>query len=91
MSKILQNIPNNSVSSVQKVLNQMLSKIYSVQEAERISEMMLEDVLGFSRLDLITKKDTRISESELNKTEAIAKRLRNNEPIQYCVGLHFFL
>lgn len=63
---------------------------YSEQEASSLAKLILQQVFGFSALELYGGKDRTFSENEQKQLEDILKRLQKYEPIQYIIGVEYF-
>ena len=67
-----------------------LKGVYSESEAGALAKLLLVEVFGFSTLELYGGKDKAISEKERSLLNDIIKRLLQNEPIQYILGVETF-
>ena len=67
-------------------IREKLSPIYSPEEAESLSRLILEHVTGFSRLQLHLHQSDRLSEPKIMQIGEILNRLATHEPIQYILG-----
>ena len=65
-------------------LNQ-LCLLYNKNEAEAILTILFESK-GFSKIDIITKKDLIIESDCINYFNSAIEKLKNNEPLQYILG-----
>jgi release factor glutamine methyltransferase len=84
-------IPTNKISSVSNFFYDELLGIYDKSEIENFIFYSFNTFLGFSRTDLMTKPEFRLSESELLKFNNVVKELKKNKPIQYILGsAHFY-
>lgn len=63
-----------------------LSGIYPEQEIRQLSKLLLERVLHVQTYELLTCKDTQLSETERQELEGMLCRLEAHEPIQYVLG-----
>lgn len=79
-------IPSNKIADIKKYFTDALSNLYSLEEAESIFFISLEELLQISRNDYILNKTITISESELLKIHFVLKDLKKGIPIQYILG-----
>ncbi len=90
-------VGGNKVKHLSDFYRSELAEIYSPTEIEILFAATTEAVLGFSRTDLLLKKEENINQSDLIKLYDYAKALRNGIPLQYVLGdsifygLHFFV
>lgn len=63
-----------------------LKDVYPSVEINSFFNLLAEDYLGVSRLDIALNNQKELSPSEENKFEEAASRLHNQEPIQYIIG-----
>ncbi|MBR6621779.1 MAG: peptide chain release factor N(5)-glutamine methyltransferase [Bacteroides sp.] len=71
-------------------IKESLKGVYSESEAGALAKLLLVEVFGFSTLELYGGKDKAISEKERSLLNDIIKRLLQNEPIQYILGVETF-
>ena len=71
-------------------IKESLTGVYSESEAGALAKLLLVEVFGFSTLELYGGKDKAISEKERSLLNDIIKRLLQNEPIQYILGVETF-
>ena len=67
-----------------------LAPLYSDGEAKAIAQMVYEVRYGLSLSDIYLGKDTQLSADCQAELEEIAKRLADNEPVQYILGVADF-
>jgi release factor glutamine methyltransferase len=79
-------IPNNRIQSIIDYFHLQLDDLYPKEEVTFFAFWALSELMGFSRSDMILRKDERISESEILTFIRIVKRLKKYEPIQYILG-----
>ena len=60
--------------------------IYSGEEAGAMASILLQDVLGLSRADVVMKGDENIDAGKLRFLNDVLTRLKNEEPLQYILG-----
>lgn len=68
-----------------------LAPLYAKTEANSITQLCFEQVLGFSRTDMHTKKQETLSESQLLQLHFVLKQLTTGKPVQYVLGLAHFM
>ena len=61
------------------------------REAEPLSYILLDELFGLSRVDIIVDKKFVPGEEQANRLDKIINRLINREPIQYILGKTTFL
>jgi release factor glutamine methyltransferase len=71
-------------------LKSMLSGIYDAREAAHISEWVMEDLTGLSRLDRIMHEGT-LSEDQEEIYRLYFSRLSDATPVQYVTGYAWFM
>lgn len=81
-----------SIAPIKEILRSISSKLYlyDAKEGENISFILIEKVLGISRMDLILNKEIEIPAYKKNILEESLTRLIKGEPIQYVIGEAFF-
>ena len=67
-----------------------LAPLYSDGEAKAIAQMVYEVRYGLSLSDIYLGKDTQLSADCQAELQEIAKRLADNEPVQYVLGVADF-
>ncbi|MCB9246463.1 MAG: peptide chain release factor N(5)-glutamine methyltransferase [Flavobacteriales bacterium] len=75
-----------NLKSLRAFFRQQLESYYSEREAENILYVILEDIFGISRHDLLMAPDA-IRIPEISEFDAILQRLIQHEPIQYITGI----
>jgi release factor glutamine methyltransferase len=71
-------------------LKQQLRALYSEGESHIISDWVLEEVTGRSRMDRLVQRGQPLMPEQVHRLTAIAQRLRQHEPVQYVLGeAHF--
>ncbi|HLO82150.1 MAG TPA: peptide chain release factor N(5)-glutamine methyltransferase [Chitinophagaceae bacterium] len=71
-------------------LKSMLSGIYDAREAAHITEWVIEDLTGLSRLDRIMHEGS-LSEDQEEKYRLYFARLSDATPVQYVTGYAWFM
>lgn len=67
-----------------------LAPLYGDGEAKAIAQMVYEVRFGLSLSDIYLGKDTQLSADDQAELQEIAKRLTDNEPVQYVLGVADF-
>ena len=71
---------------VKKLIFDSLSPIYDKEETESMTRLIIEKVLGFTRLQSYLNQNETISATKLAQIKEIVNRLVQYEPIQYVLG-----
>ncbi len=79
-----------SVGKIIQIFRNELISLYPLSEINSIIDLVFDSELQFSKIDIVMKKDTLITDNQENKLFEILKRLKKNEPIQYILGKAFF-
>ncbi|MBA2613574.1 MAG: peptide chain release factor N(5)-glutamine methyltransferase [Bacteroidetes bacterium] len=83
-------IASNSLKDLISFYHSELNTIYDSSEIDAILHLALEHYLGFSRTDILTKKESNINQSDLLKLYFCCKELKTNVPIQYILKEAWF-
>lgn len=67
-----------------------LLSCYDDREAGQITDMVLEKITGWSRIDRVVNKDVPLSIPQEELLERYATRLEQEEPVQYVLGEAWF-
>lgn len=67
-----------------------LSDLYSEREVRNILLLVLEDIFGFNRSELLVAQEIALSDTQLNDLDQISSRLQTGEPVQYVIGFTYF-
>jgi release factor glutamine methyltransferase len=78
------------VYEVLKKLRNELRQIYPPGEIQGISELIFENLLNYSKTDLLLNSNTKISKLIYNQITEIINQLLKNKPIQYILGEAWF-
>jgi len=78
------------IGEVKHIINK-LSKKYPSKEAEAISYILFEDLLGYNKIDIFTKTDYHLNAAESNILNEAADLALNDVPVQYITGKCIFL
>lgn len=76
---------------VKKLFTEKLGGLYDAAEAESIFLIVLEDIFGYTRKDLLLDKSLILPEGKLARLEEIVARLYSGEPVQHIVGRASFM
>ncbi len=76
-------VKTNTVKAIKDYYYNSLSQIYSQSEIKVLLEIVFEHFLNYNKIEVKTKEENRLSESELLLFHFTLKRLKNFEPIQY--------
>jgi len=79
-----------TVQEARKDLIGSIQKIYAESEAANIADLLIENISGLSKTDIILKKDFLFSENQVIQFKNAELRLLNNEPIQYIINEAWF-
>ena len=71
-------------------LTKLLTERYGSREATAMVRIMMEDVMGWSQVDIVLKSDYELNELTVNRMRDIAQRIYSGEPIQYVLGSAMF-
>jgi release factor glutamine methyltransferase len=77
---------DNRAVSVYALFRNELENLYATEEIETFIFFSFSEYFGFSRSDMVLKKDMRLSESELLKFFRVIRKLKLHVPIQYILG-----
>jgi release factor glutamine methyltransferase len=77
---------DNRAVSVYALFRKELENLYPVEEIETFLFFSFSEYFGFSRSDMVLKKEMRLSESELLKFFRVIRKLKLHVPIQYILG-----
>ena len=83
-------LADNKVSTLRAYLHERISTIYDTRESQNLTHILFDHYLGWDRIALQTKRDDRLSESEILQLHFALKRLLKGEPIQYITGNAWF-
>jgi release factor glutamine methyltransferase len=77
---------DNRAVSVYALFRKELENLYAAEEIETFLFFSFSEYFGFSRSDMVLKKEMRLSESELLKFFRVIRKLKLHVPIQYILG-----
>lgn len=79
-----------NVSALVQLFRQELIQIYPQREVEQIIALVFEDVLNYSRVDIVMHSD-KVPDNHIVATmQSVLERLKNSEPVQYVLGKTVF-
>ncbi len=79
-------IATNTVDAVLDQYQRDLSPLYTKGEVRAVACAVFHDKLGWDASELLLRRETTLSESELLQVYLPLKRLRTGEPLQYVLG-----
>lgn len=74
------------VKQYRKYFNETLKTIYPITEIDSFFFLLLEEYLGFRRVDIVLKSDFKIPQETLNLLQSATKQLEQEIPLQYIIG-----
>ena len=74
------------VKQYRNYFNETLKKIYPITEIDSFFFLLLEEYLGFRRVDIVLKSDFKITQETLNLLQSATKQLEHEVPLQYIIG-----
>lgn len=77
---------DNRAVSVYALFRKELENLYPPEEIETFLFFSFSEYFGFTRSDMVLKKEMRLSESELLKFFRVIRKLKLHVPIQYILG-----
>jgi release factor glutamine methyltransferase len=80
----------STVGEVVSGYHNRLSILYEKNEAEKITSMVFEHVIGFNRLDMTLKSTESIAQKHEEQFNRILKELETGKPVQYILGDTWF-
>jgi len=66
--------------------NESLKHLYPTSEIDSFFFIILEEYMGFKRIDIVLKSDFNIDQKSLNLMQIATKQLEQEIPIQYIIG-----
>jgi release factor glutamine methyltransferase len=74
------------VKQYRNYFNETLKTIYPITEIDSFFFLLLEEYLGFRRVDIVLKSDFKINQQTLNLLQSATKQLEQELPLQYIIG-----
>lgn len=68
----------------------LLQNVYAKEEAESITEYVFQELLRVDAIGLRKQKDVPVPDAIAEQLDMILKRLYQNEPVQYILGIAYF-
>lgn len=79
-------VKSNKIKDIRDHYLGRLKKIYPEQEAKTLLEILFEDLLDISRVEMLTGPRERLSESEMLTIHFAVSDLLKNRPVQHIIG-----
>jgi len=79
-------VKSNKIKDIRDHYYNELKKTFPPQEAAKMLEIIIEDLLQISKMKIMLHPETRISESELLKVHFACKEIKDHKPVQYITG-----
>jgi release factor glutamine methyltransferase len=83
-------VASNSLAHLIAFYHSELNSVYESSEIDAILNLALEHFLGFSKTDVVNKKNENLNQSDLLKLYFCCKELKKNVPIQYILKEAWF-
>lgn len=83
-------ISDNRLSTIRYHFRHELKDEYAQRELENLEALILSDVCGLARYQLLSEPSQHLTESQLIRIRQIIKRLKKGEPVQYILGFVSF-
>ena len=74
------------VKQYRNYFNETLKTIYPITEIDSFFFLLLEEYLGFRRVDIVLKSDFKINQQTLNLLQSATKQLEQEVPLQHIIG-----
>jgi release factor glutamine methyltransferase len=81
---------SNKIGSIKEYYTRALSPLYGKEEADAITFLVFEHILGYKRHQVTIKSDEPLNESTIVEFVHTLKRLKKHEPVQYIFGKTWF-
>ncbi|WDF53502.1 peptide chain release factor N(5)-glutamine methyltransferase [Mucilaginibacter sp. KACC 22063] len=75
-----------TVNDAFELFKPVLDKIYSSEETEAITLLVLNDITGYNKAKIKAFPETTLKENEIEKLQVVLERLATGEPVQYILG-----
>lgn len=80
-----------TIQALQLFIREQISPVYPEPEAGAIAQLVLEHVLGLSRVQLSLQQQDIVAAEQEKQIEEAIERLKQHEPVQYVLGeAHFY-
>jgi len=83
-------VASNSLAHLRDFYHSELNSVYENSEIDSILNLALEHYLGFSRTDIVNRRNENLNQSDLLKLYFCCKELKKNVPIQYILKEAWF-
>jgi release factor glutamine methyltransferase len=87
---VIEEIRNNTLEGIWNWFTGQLDSKFERTESQALARMVFEHYLGINSSDLILKKETRYSESQIVLLYKALIKLKLDVPVQYITGQSFF-
>jgi len=67
-------------------ISQSLSHLYTAREIKHLTTRILQHITKLSTANILTNKNTILSDNQSKKVKLIVERLKKNEPLEYIIG-----
>ena len=74
------------LNKFKEVFNKSLSNLYPITEINSFFFLLIDEYLGFQKIDTVLKPNYIINEKKLSLLKSATERLKKEEPIQYIIG-----
>jgi len=82
-----------SINSIKKIISNIKSElkdIYPREEIDSFIYLIFEDVLGFTRTQVLISPDIKLKQADVNRIKEITRELKQQKPIQHIIGKTIF-
>ena len=79
-----------TIADAQKILFASLQSIYEVREASSITDLIMEKITGWKKLNRVINKETRLSAGKNRLLQKYTKELMAHKPVQYVLNEAWF-
>lgn len=83
-------VASNSLAHLRDFYHSELNSVYENSEIDSILNLALEHYLGFSRTDIVNRRNENLNQSDLLKLYFCCKELKKNTPLQYILKEAWF-
>lgn len=75
-----------TVKDAFELFKPVLNKIYSKEETEAVTLLVLNDITGYNKAKIKAFPETTLKKNEIEKLQVALERLATGEPVQYILG-----
>ena len=79
-----------TIGELKKYLPQKLSDAVGISEAQAMTRVIFEDVIGVDWVNTAVNPDRKIEDETLRKVDEVANEVLNGRPLQYIIGSAMF-